>query len=70
MAIAAQAFTEKAVSELKPGSLFLLRQQWAFMGERQSKDPEGSDKEKFLALIQGQFRRPHTKKGLSLASPA
>lgn len=54
MVIAAQAFTEKAVSELKPGSLFLFRQQWAFMGERQSKDPEGSDKERVFVLLQGE----------------
>lgn len=34
MVIAAQAFTEKVVGELKPGSLFLFRQQWTFMRER------------------------------------
>jgi len=54
MVIAAQAFTEKAVSELKPGSLFLFRQQWAFMGERQAQDLEGELKEKVLVLLQGE----------------
>jgi hypothetical protein len=54
MVIAAQAFTEKDVGELKPGSLFLFRQQWAFMGERQSQDLEGERKEKVLVLLQGE----------------